>query len=144
MALSLRGFLAVYTLIVAILFVAAVLVSLSTSWPLYTVVWMVYLWVGFGYVAASILAWTGFANLYRYSPTLLLGSRTYRRQIVHGQLWKEGRDDPALLIGIAFGLALVGLGAGLANPIFAVADLAGIAAVAVLVRYRRSHARVPT
>ena len=144
MALGVRGFLAVYALIVGILFVVALVVSVSTNWPLYTVVWEVYLWIGFGYVAASILAWTGFANLYRYSPTQFIGSRTYRQQIIHGQLWKEGRDDPSLLIGIAFGIALAALGAGLANPLFALVDLAGIGVVAFLFWYRRSHARVPT
>lgn len=138
---GLRGFLAMYLLIAAILFVVALVIALATNLPLYTVTWEIYLGIGFGYVAASILAWTGFANMYRYSPTQFIGSRTYRQQVVRAQLWKEGRDEPALVVGIAFGLALAALGAGLASPFFAVIDLAAIAVVGLILWVRGSGAR---
>jgi hypothetical protein len=64
--------------------------------------------MGVGYVFASLLSWTGFGNLYRYSPTLFLGSHSYRRMIVQGTIAKEGRDRGSLGIGIFFGLALLG------------------------------------
>src|SRR5438876_11894590 len=35
------------------------------------------------YVFASILPWTGFGNLYRYSPTLFIGSPSYRKAVAH-------------------------------------------------------------
>ncbi len=70
--------------------------------------------LGLAYLVASVLAWTGFANLYRYSPTLFVGSRSYRQRITKGEMYREGRDEESLLIGSLFGLALIGLG-GLAG-----------------------------
>src|SRR5205809_8062131 len=52
--------------------------------------------LGVGYVFASILSWTGFGNLYRYSPTLFIGSPSYRMAVAHGDLLKEGRDGTAV------------------------------------------------
>ncbi len=74
--------------------------------------------LGLAYVVASVLAWTGFANLYRYSPTLFAGSRSYRQRITKGEMYREGRDEESLLIGSLFGLSLIGLGglAGLLDP----------------------------
>lgn len=69
--------------------------------------------IGVAYVFASILAWTGFSNLYRYSPTLYIGSPSYRRSIVHREMLMEGRDAEALALGVLFGLALVGSGVAL-------------------------------
>src|SRR5437016_13081435 len=63
--------------------------------------------LGVGYVFASILSWTGFGNLYRYSPTLFIGSPSYRKAVAHGDIRKEGRDRQALAVGILFGLALL-------------------------------------
>ncbi len=140
MASSVSGFLKTYVLIVVIFLVIAVVLTLLLHWPFLEVAAQVYLWIGVGYVFASVLAWTGFANLYRYSPTLFLGSPSYRQQIIRGQLWKEGRDSGSLLVGSAFGLALMGLGAALWDPLFIVLDSAVIALVVLLFRYRRSRA----
>ena len=87
--------------------------------------------LGVGYVFASILSWTGFGNLYRYSPTLFIGSPSYRKAVAHGDIRKEGRDRQALAVGILFGLALLGSGVALLGWLFA----AGIVAMAVAVGY---------
>src|SRR6266571_4967175 len=87
--------------------------------------------MGVGYVFASILSWTGFGNLYRYSPTLFVGSPSYRRSIAQGDMRKEGRDQTSLTVGILFGLALLGSGVALFGWLFA----AGMIAVAVAVVY---------
>src|SRR6058998_4161677 len=87
--------------------------------------------MGVGYVFASILSWTGFGNLYRYSPTLFIGSPSYRKAVAHGDIRKEGRDRQALAVGILFGLALLGSGVALFGWLFA----AGMIAVAVAVGY---------
>src|SRR6058998_2759008 len=85
--------------------------------------------MGVGYVFASILSWTGFGNLYRYSPTLFLGLPSYRRTVAQGDMGKEGRDRQALAVGMLFGFALLGSGVALLGWPFA----AGMIAVAVAV-----------
>src|SRR5216117_4504103 len=87
--------------------------------------------MGVGFVFASILSWTGFGNLYRYSPTLFVGSYSYRKAVAHGDIRKEGRDRQALAVGILFGLALLGSGVALLGWLFA----AGMVAMAVAVGY---------
>lgn len=91
---------------------------------------------GFGvaYVFASLLAWTGFANLYRYSPTLYIGSHTYRRAIVRDHLWEEGRDAEALGLGILFGLALIGSAVALSGWVFALLVIVGTVGVLLYLR----------
>lgn len=95
--------------------------------------------VGGGCVFASILAWTGFANLYRYSPTLYLGSPSYREWIARGQVAKEGRDEQALSIGVLFGLSLMGTAFALVGWMYAA--LVGAVAVAIISVGRRMDLR---
>src|SRR5437899_12496354 len=75
--------------------------------------------LGVGYVFASILSWTGFGNLYRYSPTLFLGLPSYRRTVAQGDMGKEGRDRQALAVGMLFGFAILGSGVALLGWLFA-------------------------
>ena len=90
--------------------------------------------MGVGYVFASILSWTGFGNLYRYSPTLFIGSQSYRRTFAQGTIAKEGRDRGSLGIGISFGLALLGSAVALVGWIFAGLVLAAAIGAVFLVR----------
>jgi hypothetical protein len=90
--------------------------------------------MGGGYVFASILSWTGFGNMYRYSPTLFIGSHSYRRTIAQGTIAKEGRDRGSLGIGIFFGLALLGSALALLGWIFAASVLAVAIALVFLMR----------
>ena len=90
--------------------------------------------MGVGYVFASILSWTGFGNLYRYSPTLFIGSQSYRRTFAQGTIAKEGRDRGSLGIGISFGLALLGSAVALVGWIFAGLVLAVAIGAVLLVR----------
>lgn len=136
---GLRSFVKVYLIIVALFFPIAVLVATLIRQDVVVTLAEVYLGIGFAYVVASTFAWSGFANLYRYSPTLFLGSRTYREQILRGSIWKEGRDDGAFLLGLSFGAALMGLGAALFDPLFILVDVAGVALVLLVLRVR--HAR---
>lgn len=139
MANSVTDFVKTYFVIAAILLVFALVIAVIAHSSFLYITMLVYLWGGFAYVLASLLAWTGFANLYRYSPTLFIGSRSYRRQVVRGDLWKEGRDDESLVLGIAFGAALMALGAALWDPVFIFFDGLAVALVALLLRVRRSR-----
>ena len=85
--------------------------------------------IGGAYVFFAIFAWTGFANVYRVSPTLFFGLPSYRQVVLRGVVLKEGRDADALAVGLAFGGSLVAIGAALYEPIFAAVDLAGLALV---------------
>jgi hypothetical protein len=130
-ARALRSFGKAYIVAVVALGLVAYLAShfLSTDpFPLYQL-FLVFL--GAGYVFASVLSWTGFGNLYRYSPTLFIGSPSYRKTIAKGDIRKEGRDREALGVGILFGLALLGSGVALLGWLFA----AGMIGVAVAVGY---------
>ena len=108
-------FVKMFVVIVAVLFVLALLFAVVANASLVAIAWQVYALAGVAYVAASLLAWTGFANLYRYSPTLFVGSPSYRRHVIRSDMWKEGRDNQALVVGVAFGLALMALGAALVD-----------------------------
>jgi hypothetical protein len=134
MDVSLRGFVKMYLLVVAFFLVLGVGLALLLHWGFVDTLAQVFFWVGIGYMAAATFAWTGFANMYRYSPTLFLGSPSYRQQIVRGQIWKEGRDDGAFVIGLCFGLALLGLAAVFIDPIFLLIDALGVA-LALLARH---------
>jgi len=94
--------------------------------------------LGVGYVFASILSWTGFGNLYRYSPTLFIGSPSYRKTITKGDMRKEGRDQASLAVGILFGLALLGSGVALLGWLFAAGMIAVAVAVGYALRFRDS------
>jgi len=140
MAGTVSDFVKMYVAIVAVLFVLALLFAVVANVPLAAVAWQVYALAGVAYVAASLLAWTGFANLYRYSPTLFVGSPSYRHHVVRGDMWKEGRDNQALVVGIAFGVALMALGGALASLAFVVLDAVGVAVVAAALLLSRPHA----
>lgn len=131
---GLRGFLKMYLFVVVFFAALGLVLALLLHQPLRDILAQVFFWVGIGYMAASAFAWTGFANLYRYSPTLFVGLPSYRRQIIKGEIWKEGRDNGALLVGLCFGLALLGLAAALIDPIFILVDVLGVA-FALLARH---------
>ncbi|HWM51420.1 MAG TPA: hypothetical protein VNO76_08760 [Thermoplasmata archaeon] len=98
--------------------------------------------LGLGYVIASVLAWTGFGNLYRYSPTLLAGSRSYRQMVARGPIAKEGRDPQSLWIGILFGIALLGTAFALSDAVSAAITIA-VAVIAVSAYFRLTPVRGP-
>jgi hypothetical protein len=98
--------------------------------------------VGVGYVVASLLAWTGFGTLYRYSPTLLLGSRSYRQMVARGPIGKEGRDAQSLGIGVLFGLSLLGTAFALSDAISAAIAIA-VVTIVVSAYFRLVPAPVP-
>jgi hypothetical protein len=136
---ELVGFARFFVVIVAVfLAVGAILAVLLRQTLLATLV-QVYFWLGIAYVGASTLAWSGIANLYRYSPTLFIGSRSYRQQIVRSQMWKEGREDRDFVLGLSFGAALLGLAAALYDPLFALPDILIIAAILAVLRLRRAR-----
>jgi len=136
---GLRGFVEIYLVVVAIFLVVGLIVATLLRQPVLSTLAEVYVFLGVAYVGASTLAWSGVANLYRYSPTLLIGSRSYRQQVVRGKMWLEGRDDPAFLIGLSFGGALLGLGAALYDPFFVLVDALGVALVLLVLRSLRSR-----
>ncbi|HYM40860.1 MAG TPA: hypothetical protein VEY12_12100 [Thermoplasmata archaeon] len=144
MARGVTDFVKTYLVIAAVLLVFSAIVALVAHASFLYVTTLLFLWGGFAYLLAAILAWTGFANLYRYSPTLFIGSRSYRRQIVRGELWKEGRDDAALLIGLAFGAALMAPGAALWDPWFILVDAVGLVGAGVGLYLRRARTPVRT
>ena len=137
----LRGFVRMYLFVVGFFLALGVLLAAILRMDVVSVLMQVYFWVGIGYIAASALAWTGFANMYRYSPTLFVGLPSYRRQIIKGQIWKEGRDNEAFLIGLCFGLAVLGLAAALIDPVLILVDALGVAVALVAlhaIRHRMS------
>ncbi len=139
---QIRGFLELYLVVVVFFLVVGVILSSVLHQGLVSMLAEVYLFVGIGYLAASTLAWSGVANLYRYSPTLFVGSPSYRQQVVRGQIWKEGRDDRAFLVGLSFSGALLGLGAALYSPSFLIVDAIGVLAALVALRVLRARAPV--
>src|SRR5438093_4936559 len=130
-ARALRSFGNVYILAVVALGIVAYVASRFLSTDPFTLYQLFLVFLGTGYVFASVLSWTGFGNLYRYSPTLFIGSPSYRKTIAKGDIRKEGRDREALGVGILFGLALLGSGVALLGWLFA----AAIVAMAVAVGY---------
>ena len=148
---STRGFAAFLAFVALLIAVLAAILAPVVQLSFLGVYPQVLFWIGLAYVLASLLAWTGFANLYRYSPTLFAGSRSYRQRMARGDMYREGRDEESLLIGSLFGLVLTGLsgligllGAAAATWI-SLAALAAVAAFGVLaarVARRRRTARV--
>jgi len=126
---ALRSFGKAYIVAVVALGIVAVVTARLLSTDPFALYQLFLLVLGIGYVFTSILSWTGFGNLYRYSPTLFLGLPSYRRTVAQGDMGKEGRDRQALAVGILFGLALLGSGVALLGWLFA----AGMIAVAVAV-----------
>jgi len=128
---TLRSFGKAYVVAVVALGIVAYVASRFLSMDPFALYQLFLVFLGVGYVFASILSWTGFGNLYRYSPTLYIGSPSYRKAIAKGDIRKEGRDQTSLAVGILFGLALLGSGVALFGWLFA----AGMVAVAVAVGY---------
>lgn len=139
MAPNVRTFVKLYLAVIAILLALSAVLSLLAHVAFLYVATILFLGIGFAYVVASTFAWTGFGNLYRVSPTLFLGSRTYRQQIVRGALWTEGRDNHALLVGLAFGGALMGVGAAMVDPLFILVDALGVAGAGLYLRFKRAR-----
>jgi hypothetical protein len=108
-----------YTLVVVVIAVIALLANGQFSWRFLGLFRLILALLGIGYVFASLLAWTGFGNLYRYSPTLFLGSRSYRQMVTRGSIGKEGRDTESLWTGVLFGLSLFGTAFALTDAISA-------------------------
>jgi hypothetical protein len=128
---ALRSFGKAYVVAVAALGIVAYLGSRFLATDPIILYQLVLVFLGVGYVFASILSWTGFGKLYRFSPTLFVGSASYRSTMAHGDILKEGRDPRSLAVGVLFGLALLGSGVALFGWLFA----AGMIAVAVAVGY---------
>lgn len=139
---ELRRFAKFYAVVVAFFFVLGAVLAYILRRDLLFILGEVYFWIGLAYIAASTLAWSGVANTYRYSPTLFVGSRTYRRNIFKLEMGKEGRDDRAFLVGLAFGAALMGLGAAFFDPLFVLVDVLGVALALLVLRWIRSRSGV--
>ncbi len=139
---QIRGFLELYLVVVGFFLVVGVILTGVLHQALVPTLAEVYFFVGIAYLGASTLAWSGVANLYRYSPTLFVGSPSYRQQVVRGQIWKEGRDDQSFLVGLSFSGALLGLGAALYNPLFLIVDAVGVLAALVALRVLRARVAV--
>lgn len=136
---ELRGFIELFLVVVAIFFVIGALVASLLQQPILSILAEAYVLVGTAYLVASTFAWSGFANVYRYSPTLFMGSPSYRQQAVRGAMWREGRDNHAFLVGLSFGAALIGLGAALYDPVFILVDALVIAGVLLVLYALRSR-----
>jgi hypothetical protein len=134
-----RRFAKFFAVVVAIFFVLGLILAEVFRRDWVNMLAQVYFWIGLAYVAASTLAWSGVANMYRYSPTLFVGSRSYRRQIVRSNMGQEGRDDRSFLVGLAFGGALMGLGAAIFNPLFILADVLAVALALLGLRVFRAR-----
>jgi hypothetical protein len=116
---------------VAVLAALASFLSGLVHWAFFTMWSVVLLGIGGAYVCSSLLAWTGFSNLYRVSPTLFVGLRSYRQVVLRGQVFREGRDTEALVRGLAFGGSLMGIGAALSEPLFIFVDAVAVVAVII-------------
>jgi len=137
-ARALRSFGKAYIVAVVALGILAYVASRFLSMDSFTLYQLFLVFLGAGYVFASVLSWTGFGNLYRYSPTLFIGSPSYRKAVAHGDIRKEGRDRQALAVGILFGLALLGSGVALLGWLFAAGMVAMAAAVGYSLRFLES------
>ncbi len=139
---SAKGFAAFLSFMALLLAVLTALVAPVVQLSFLSVYPQVLFWIGLAYILASLLAWTGFANLYRCSPTLFVGSRSYRARIAKGDMYREGRDEESLLIGSLFGLALMGLGGLLGLLTAEGASWVSIAALAAAVAFAGLVARL--
>ena len=139
---TVKVFLAVVAVTLLALAGLAALLVRFIPWDFLTMWTAVLVGLGAAYVFYAFFAWTGFANLYRVSPTLFFGLPSYRRVVVRSQMLKEGRDPDAFAYGLALGGTLVAIGAALYSLIFVAVDLAALALViGVLLVVRRTGAR---
>jgi len=122
-------------IVVVVIAVIALVWTGQFSWAFLGLFRTILFLLGIGYVFASLLAWTGFGNMYRYSPTLFLGSRSYRQTVTRGSIAKEGRDPQSLWIGVLFGVALLGTAFALSDAISAA--IASVVAILVVSAYFR-------
>lgn len=131
-----------YIVVVVVIAVIALVASGQFSLRFVSLFQLILALLGIGYVFASLLAWTGFGNMYRYSPTLFLGSRSYRQTVTRGPIGKEGRDPQSLWVGILFGLSLLGTAFALTDAISAAIAIV-IAIIVVSAYFRWIPARSP-
>jgi hypothetical protein len=131
-----------YGLVVVVIAVIALVATRQLSWAFIGLFRTILFLLGIGYVFASLLAWTGFGNLYRYSPTLFFGSRSYRQTVARGPIGKEGRDAQSLWIGVLFGLSLLGTAFALSDLISTVIAIV-VATIVVFAYFRWIPTRAP-
>jgi hypothetical protein len=131
-----------YLLVVVAIALVALIASAQLSMAFLGLFRTILFLLGIGYVFASLLAWTGFGNLYRYSPTLFLGLRSYREMVARGPIRKEGRDPQSLWIGVLFGLALFGTALALTDAISA-AIVVAVTVIVVSAYFRLIPRRAP-
>jgi len=132
---ALRSFGKAYLVAVVALGIVAYVASRFLTTNAFALYQLFLVFLGGGYVFASILSWTGFGNLYRYSPTLFIGLPSYRKAMAKGDIRKEGRDRQSLAVGILFGLALLGSGVAFLGWLFAAAMIAVAIAVGYLLHF---------
>ncbi len=141
---ALAGFAKAYAVAAALLALLAFAVARVASLDAISLYQLLIVLIGVGYVFASILAWTGFANIYRYSPTLFIGSMSYRRSVIRSdQMAKEGRDTEALAIGILFGLSLIATGVAFFGWMYAALVVVGVTAVLLYAHFLESNPATP-
>ena len=121
---AVRTFAKAYAVAITLIGILAYAIARVASQNSIGVYQQLLLFIGVGFVFASILAWTGFANIYRYSPTLYFSSPSYRQTVMHGKIGEEGRDSDALARGISFGLALMVSALALASWVLGIVALA--------------------
>jgi len=138
--LSLRHFVISYAAAVPLLTLFAYVLWLVLRGDFLALYVQVLFWIGLGYILTSVLAWTGFANVYRYSPTLYIGSPSYRQRVASGALYWEGRSTAALVGGVLFGGGLIALAAALWNVLFVPVDIAALASLLLVRASLRSKA----
>ncbi len=132
---ALLVFAKIYAVAVAILALLAIGIGRLASMDILPIYQLILVLIGVAYVFSSVLAWTGFASLYRFSPTLYIGSPSHRRFVMRPEILKEGRNTEALVIGSLFGLALIATGIALSGWLYA--GLVIVAAVGVVLYLRK-------
>jgi len=132
---ALLVFAKIYAVAVVLLALLAIGIGRLASMDVLPIYQLILVLIGIAYVFSSVLAWTGFASLYRFSPTLFIGSPSHRRFVMRPEILKEGRNTEALVIGSLFGLAFIGTGIALSGWLYAA--LVIVAAVAVVLYLRK-------
>ncbi len=117
----LKPFLVIYGFMIVFLGILAYLLAPLVKMSFLSALVQGLFWVGVLYSISALLSWTGFANAYRFSPTLFSGSPSYRRRVIGGALYWEGRDAGSLAVGLLFGAALMASAA-----VLQLADPAGV------------------
>jgi hypothetical protein len=131
---ALRVFAKAYVVAIVLLGILAIGIARLASRDVVSLYQLILALMGVAYVFASVLAWTGFASLYRFSPTLFVGLPSYRRSVVRPEIMKEGRNAEALATGALFGLSLVGSAIALLGWLYAALVIAVAVGVVLYVR----------